>query len=132
MFGSKHCLHGAFHAATKKAVKFVTRNQKPLFKAVHLHHYFNKHVCLSVLPTVCPCVRHKPTLLNQKMLLTKVVTYASVIKKIRKNQKKNSEKNCDFFSKSGTDHTGMDHTGTDRTGHGSYWAWVIPGISYNY
>ena len=48
-------------------------------------------------PSVCVFVRcHKPTLSNQKMLLTKVVTYASVIKNIPKKSKK--IQNFLFFS----------------------------------
>ena len=50
---------------------------------LHLHHYFNKHVCLSIYPCLSLSLRHKKTSSNQKMLLIKVVTYASVMKKIQ-------------------------------------------------
>jgi len=33
-------------------------SQQMLFNE-HLHHYFDRHVCLSICPSVCPSVRHK-------------------------------------------------------------------------
>ena len=45
------------------------------FKQFHLHHYFNMHIRLSFLPSVCPS---QTNFVQSKNVIKKVVTYAHI------------------------------------------------------
>ena len=68
-------------------IQLVTFLLRCLYTILSVHHYFDKHVCLSICPcfrlSVFPCFRHKIFFSpNQQMLLIDVVTYASVMTKM--------------------------------------------------
>ena len=67
----------------KNKIYVILFGKYPFLSSEYLHHYFDRHVCLSGFrPSARLCITKKLTSSNQQRLQIKIVAYTSVMKKI--------------------------------------------------